>query len=170
MIGLFQERELQELSLESIHVLKNYQQAFDLSGIAKIEKDYYVVSDNQFSKQLYQIQLGPSSFHISDSISLQYDPVSDIEAIDYCENRNVFFTNEVNNHVYIFADGQNKMVFDSNKLNNHLELDWGTNKGLEGIAVDCENQILYLAKEREPRFILAYDLRSDEIIRYGPKG
>jgi uncharacterized protein YjiK len=162
--GLFHELGLKELTLESIHVLKNYNQAFDLSGIAKIEQDYYVVSDNQFSKQLYQIQLSPSSFHISDSISLQYDAVSDIEAIDYCEDRSVFFTNEVNNHVYLFADGQNKKVFDSSQLTKYLALDWGTNKGLEGIAVDCKNQILYLAKERDPRFILAYDLRSDEII------
>ena len=167
--GLLQEHGLKELDLESIHVLENYQQAFDLSGIAKIEQDYYVVSDNQFSKQLYQIQLRPSNFHISDSISLQYEPVSDIEAIDYCEDRSVFFTNEVNNHVYLFADGQNKKVFDSSQLNKHLALDWGTNKGLEGIAVDCENLILYLAKEREPRFILAYDLRSNEIISMAQK-
>lgn len=162
--NFYQEHALEELTLKSIHVLEDYQQAFDLSGIAKIERDYYVVSDNQFSKQLYQIQLDQSSFHIADSISLEYDAVSDIEAIDYCNNLEVFFTNEVNNHVYLFNDGHNKIIFDSNKLTKTLNLDWGTNKGIEGIAVDCENQILYLAKEREPRFIVAYDMESDEII------
>ena len=53
--GFSQELHPKELALESIHVLKNYQRSFDLSGIAKIEDGYYVVSDNQFSKQLYKI-------------------------------------------------------------------------------------------------------------------
>ena len=39
---------------------------------------------------------------------------------------------------------------------------WG-NRGLEGIAVDCTNEILYLAKERQPRRIFVIDLRSGKI-------
>ena len=165
--GFSQEVHPKELALESIHVLKNYQRSFDLSGIAKIEDDYYVVSDNQFNKQLYKIQLDGSSFQFSDSISLQYHQVSDIEAIDYCHNLSIFFTNEENNSAYLFTNGHNKLVFDSKKLSD--QTDWGSNKGLEGMAVDCENQILYLAKEREPRFIVAYNMNTDEITHVAQK-
>ncbi|MEZ4704574.1 MAG: SdiA-regulated domain-containing protein [Bdellovibrionota bacterium] len=55
----------------------------------------------------------------------------------------------------------------------------GKNDGFEGIAVDCDHQILYVAKERDPRFIIEFDLEKKTIkdvfdlpvsLRHGKKG
>ena len=164
LVGFFsflQTPDSEELELKSIHVLKGYNKIFDLSGIAQIKQNYYIVGDKQYTRQLYRVELKNQSFHILDSLSLEYNEKSDIEAVDYCENNSVYFTNELSNQAFQYSEGRLQVVFDSKQLNT---VDWGSNKGLEGIAVDCANQIIYLAKEREPRFILIYDLEKQEIL------
>lgn len=152
-----QTSDWEELELKSIHVLAGYNRIFDLSGISRVGHNYYVISDKEYHTWIYEINLEKQSFQIIDSVSLQYDQSADIEAIDYCEQFSWFFTNEKNNQAYISdLTGQSKLIFDFKQLGDPL--DWGTNKGLEGIAVDCTNKILYLAKEREPRFIISYDM------------
>ena len=163
LLGFTQSPDWNELQLKSIHVLEEYDHIFDLSGIARIGDDLFVVNDQSYSRRLYQIELAEKSFHLVDSISLQYDESSDIEGLDYCENFSVFFTNEKNNQAYVSdLKGGNKVIFDGNQLDSTL--DWGSNKGLEGIAVDCTRKRLYLAKEREPRFIVSYDIETKTIL------
>ncbi len=160
---LLQIFDLEELELESIHVLEGYDLVFDLSGITEIDQHYYVIGDKQHTRQLYQIQLDDHRFRISDSISLGYDQKSDMEGVDYCEKHSVYFTNEENNQAYVFTStGRYELLFDSKQLDTSL--DWGSNKGLEGIAVDCDNRVLYLAKEREPRFIISYDIEHRKVL------
>ena len=172
LTGLFnnpdfsQAPDWKELEFNSIHVLDGYDHVFDLSGISKVGKNYYVISDN--NTWLYQIKLDKNSFQIIDSVSLQYEQDADIEAIDYCENFSWFFTNEENNQAYVTdLKGHTRLIFDCKQLDT--KMDWGTNKGLEGIAVDCTNKILYLAKEREPRFIITYNLDKKEVIAISMK-
>jgi uncharacterized protein YjiK len=161
--GLCQTLNFQELELKSVHVLEKYDQIFDLSGIAKVGHKYYVISDKAHNTSLYQINLHKKSFQITDSISLQYDQNADIEAIDYCENFSWFFTNEQTNQAYVSdLKGHNKLLFDCKQLNSTF--DWGSNKGLEGIAVDCTNKMLYLAKEREPRFVISFDMDRNTVV------
>lgn len=40
----------------------------------------------------------------------------------------------------------------------------GENAGFEGVAVDCEKKIMYLAKERQPRFLLKIDMKKWKIL------
>jgi uncharacterized protein YjiK len=43
------------------------------------------------------------------------------------------------------------------------------NAGFEGIAVNCDDQLLYLAKEREPRLLITVNLKSGDLISYSSK-
>lgn len=154
---------IQELEFLSIHVLTDYPQNFDLSGITNIEGDYWVVDDREWNDNAYKIALGSDYFYFVDSVSLGIDYKSDIEGIDYCPELGIIFTEEEYNRTYISASsGNSKMVFNKGQLPNHQR--WGKNKGLEGIAVDCQNNIIYLAKERQPRFIIIYDMDNEQVI------
>ncbi|MCO4754472.1 MAG: SdiA-regulated domain-containing protein, partial [Bacteriovoracaceae bacterium] len=42
-----------------------------------------------------------------------------------------------------------------------------SNAGLEGIAIDCENQTLYLAQERSPRAIVVVNLNTLKVEKIG---
>ena len=41
----------------------------------------------------------------------------------------------------------------------------GANAGLEGIAVDCKKQHLFVAKERDPRRLYKFDLKTNKLIK-----
>ena len=62
---------------------------------------------------------------------------------------------------YSETEGERQVIFDKRQLD--FDVNWGTNKGFEGIAVDCKNMVAYIAKERDPRFIISYDLNKKEI-------
>jgi len=38
-----------------------------------------------------------------------------------------------------------------------------TNAGFEGVSVDCKNQVLYIAQERDPRAIIQVDLKTNKV-------
>ena len=156
-----QEKSFQELELISLHVLEEYPGEFDLSGIVNIDDSLYVVNDKYWSQYFYKIQLEGNTFKVTDSLGLGIDHASDIEAIDYCPDQGIFFSDEEYNTVYLLENGESEIIFSKDQLGPNQN--WGTNKGLEGLAVDCENQILYLAKERQPRFIISFDLKSKSI-------
>ena len=156
-----QETRFQELELISLHVLEEYPGAFDLSGIVNIDNNLYVVNDKYWSQYFYQIHFEGNTFKVMDSLALGIDHASDIEAIDYCPNQGIFFSDEEFNTVYLLENGASKIIFSKERLDP--DQNWGTNKGLEGLAVDCENQILYLAKERQPRFVISFDLKLNSI-------
>lgn len=158
----FQVPVLKELEFLSIHVLTDYPQSFDLSGITNIEGDYWVVDDKEWNDNTYKIALGAGNFYFVDSVSLGIDYKSDIEGIDYCAELGIFFTDEEYDRIYLSTGSANsEMVFNKGQLPNQR---WTKNKGLEGVAVDCQNRILYLAKEREPRFIVKYDIENEQVI------
>lgn len=156
-----QKSDLKELELLHIHVLTGYPHHFDLSGITKAEDDLWVVNDKPWGPNAYKINLDSGRFFITDSISLGKNKKPDIEAIDYCPELGIIYSDEVTNQVFSVAS-ESKLIFDKAKVKTMGS--WGNNKGLEGVAVDCNNMVLYLAKEREPRFIITYDLKSDEVV------
>lgn len=43
----------------------------------------------------------------------------------------------------------------------------GPNAGFEGVAVDCAGKVLYVAKERDPRRLLAFSLPDGKLLREG---
>ncbi len=155
--------KVEELEFAAIHVLADYPHTFDLSGIVKTKDKCYLISDKSWSHYAYEFRAEGDYFYLIDSVDLGINPKSDIESVDYCEGLGIFYTDEEANVAYYSnIEGKSQVIFNKNQLTN--ELNWGTNKGLEGFAVDCENQIAYMAKERDPRFIITYDLKNQEII------
>ena len=155
--------DIVELEFNNIHVLTDYPHEFDLSGIVKTGDKCYVINDKRWSKYAYEFQADGHRFYLVDSVDLGADPKTDLESLDYCEGFGIFFTDEDENIAYYSShDGFSQVFFRKEQFDP--ELNWGSNKGLEGLAVDCENQVVYMAKEREPRFIISYDLKTSEII------
>lgn len=153
-------QEIEELEFTDIHVLDDYPHIFDLSGIVKTEKECYLINDK--SSYAYEFETDGNVFYLIDSVDLGVNSKADLESLDYCEGSGIFYTDEKSNIVYYSGtEGERQVVFDKNQLD--FDLNWGTNKGLEGIAVDCKNMVAYIAKERDPRFIITYDLKTKEI-------
>jgi len=151
----------EELKLIAIHQLTDYPRAFDLSGAVKVEDQLWIVNDNPGSIYAYKIELETSKFKVVDSVEISQLADPDIEGLDYCPETGLLFTDEMENKVYSIRSE----IFDKDQV--EISEGWGTNKGLEGIAMDCDNKILYLAKEREPRLIIRYDLEQAKVIGTG---
>jgi len=154
-------QEIEELEFAAIHVLVDYPHTFDLSGIVKTESECYLINDK--SQYAYEFETDGNIFYLIDSVDLGVRSRADLESLDYCEGSGIFYTDEKSNIAYYSeTEGERQVVFDKNQLD--FDLNWGTNKGLEGIAVDCKNMIAYIAKERDPRFIISYDLQNQKIL------
>lgn len=146
-----------ELELISMHTLEAYPYRFDFSGLTRYYDDYLVVADKTWNQYAYKIKIDSLHWYLTDSIQLGLSNNSDLEGIDFCQESGLYFIDEKFNRAYLMdASGKSHMIFNKGQLRDGLK--WGTNSGLEGVAVDCENNILYLAKERDPRFIVTFDL------------
>lgn len=153
-------QEIEELEFSAIHILSDYPHTFDLSGIVKTESECYLINDK--SRYAYEFETDGNKFYLIDSVDLGVSSKADLESLDYCEGSGIFYTDEKSNIAYYLGnDGERQVIFDKSQLD--FDVNWGTNKGLEGIAVDCKNKVAYIAKERDPRFIISYDLKKKEI-------
>ena len=86
----------------------------------------------------------------------------DLEGIASCDN-DYYLANEQTRHILkVNTNEMKKLEIDfSNifkKFGHPLE-EIETNAGFEGLAIDCENQILYIAQERQPRAIIVVDIK-----------
>ncbi len=138
-------------------------QRFDLSGIALFNNKVFVVADKKWNNRIYRVDTTFNEFTIEPIIPVCPDNKIDFEGIDVCGNQ-IYLIEEWYDNVY-------KLNPDSCNLEK-LEINWGDfgidrsswgNMGLEGLAVDCENNILYLAKERQPRRIFEINLETEKI-------
>ncbi len=152
---------MDELELLAIHKLVNYPREFDLSGAVAVDGNVWIANDNPGSVYAYKIKLQPSSFSVVDSVEISQLADPDIEGLDYCPETGILFTDEMQNKAYTIRSE----IFDKDLVK--LSEGWGSNKGLEGIAIDCDSKTLYLAKEREPRLIISYDLEQGKVTNIG---
>ena len=143
---------------------KDHKDKYDLSGLVADSKGtVYAISDKEKNNFVYSVdwkkaKLNPTiSFGITDKI--------DIEAIDVC-GEDFYLSNEKNNKFYIVRSGQptKRIDIDFSQVGIKSQLFSG-NQGFEGMAVDCENQILYAAKQHSPRFIVNIDLKTNKILK-----
>ena len=138
-------------------------QRFDLSGIASYNNKVFVVADKKWNNRIYRVDTTFNAFTIEPVIPVCPADKIDFEGIDVCGEQ-IYLIEEWYDNVY-------KLRPDSCNLEK-IELKWEDfdiyrsewgNKGLEGIAVDCDNEVLYLAKERQPRRLFEIDLKSGKI-------
>jgi len=155
------------LNLRSIYPIKQLETAennrFDLSGIVQYKDTVYVIADKAWNNHIYKIDTSSTSFTVSSAIKLCPEDKIDFEGIDVCKDK-FYLIEEWYNDVFeadLASCSLKKLAisWDEQKTNRTK---WG-NKGLEGIAYDCENKILYLAKERGARKIFKVDLNSNLI-------
>lgn len=127
---------------------------YEPSGVAIRDSSFLFVSDDLIDRQLYQLDLDTGK--VTNDLDLQVGlRVIDLEGLAYCKNIQTYFVaNERAREIWRIKDQKEIFTIDDADVQKG-----GANAGLEGVAVDCENQIGYAAKERQPRMIYAFDLK-----------
>jgi hypothetical protein len=153
-----------ELEFISMHQLINYDQRFDLSGIVNIDGRNYVIADKENDSIIYEIEFKGKDWFISNTIPFSIGTKLDLEGIDYCNNY-FYIINEENAGLYQISPGGNSKEINIKYAEaNEDPSKWKGNAGLEGIAIDCNNNRVYLVKERQDRYIMEVDLNTGDIL------
>ena len=157
---LWAQDRYEELELIEVSQMNNAQNnRFDLSGIAIPAGNYYVVADKGWNNYIYEIAHRDNSWEVINTLPLGLTEPIDLEGLDFC-NGSFYLINENGNKVYTLdANREMRSVFIHYSGKGIDPKTWKKNAGLEAIAVNCEDSILYLAKEREPRFLLEVDMK-----------
>jgi len=134
-----------------------------------VDDRLYVVADKEWNRYIYQVSLQERTFSITDTIGLNFEDDSefrlDIEGIAHC-NGTFYLINEKGNQVMLTdLAGSIKILYCDYTSINEDPTVWSKNAGYEGIAVDCQNSIIYLGKERDPRFLISMDLKTGAAIK-----
>ncbi len=139
-----------ELVLKKLVQLDSREGRFELSGIVKVEDHIYVISDNPWDRYLYEIGLTENSFSIIDQIELDpgsnLGPGPDFEGVDYCSGLFYLINENGNQLLSVNTQGAVKRLSIDYSSIDEDPFDWLVNAGYEGVALDCENEILYLAR------------------------
>jgi hypothetical protein len=136
---------------------------FDLSGIVSYKNKVLVIADKEWNKHIYVADTSLTGFEIRVFQELCIEREIDIEGIEYCNNK-FYLIDELNNQVYEAQSGSCQLKTLSIPWSSYgIDFSGWGNKGFEGIAIDCSNQVLYLAKEREERRIFSIDLKTMRI-------
>lgn len=168
-----------ELALSAIYFASSPQQ---ISGAALEEKKLLVVSDDdetlwQASEKDHTLTLKPylklntlkNFTDYLEGVKAAFQGVKikkwlDLEGISTCEG-DIYLINELPRDVLKVSQKARTLEKLPLELSGYPQLkDGGNNAGFEGITVDCENKIMYLAKEREPRQILVVDLKTMKLM------
>ncbi|OHX67729.1 SdiA-regulated domain-containing protein [Flammeovirga pacifica] len=159
-------QKIKELKLLEIKQLTNYKDRFDLSGISNYKNDFVVVGDKFENKFIYTVVQKENNFELISSYPLSIEGKLDLEGISVYDQK-AYLINEANNEVYVYDfDNHTTTMLPIDWSNLSLPKDeWLKNTGFEGVAVDHKSNLLYLAKERQPSFILVVDLLTNKIIK-----
>ncbi len=156
-----------KLHLKSVNSIKQLnssnEKRFDLSGMVMHKNAIYVIADKEWNNHIYKLDTSETTFSVQTIQDLRLKEKIDIEGIDILGD-DFCFIDEWDNEIYSvlqWASDVKKIVipWKENSINRSK---WG-NKGFEGLAVDNENDVLYLAKERQPRRIFKVDLKTKQI-------
>lgn len=137
---------------------------FDLSGLAMDSNGtVYAISDREKHDHIYKLDW--DSGRLTKYLKFGINETLDIEAIDICGD-SFYISNEKTDSIFMIRkDEPIQKIKISAKDTGVEKYFFNGNKGFEGMAIDCENQIMYLAKEREPRFLLTVDLKIKKILK-----
>lgn len=155
-----------ELELVEVSQMKaSHNSRFDLSGIVAVKNRYYVVADKSDNRFIYEVKFSKRSWTIVKQLPISISGKLDLEAIDACHRGCFYISNEYDNQTYkVNKKGGAELVPVDYAVAGINLKEWSTNTGLESLALDCKNKVLYLAKEREPRFIIKIDLLTGKIL------
>jgi hypothetical protein len=144
--------------------LPGHKDRFDLSGLAQhSDGSIYTISDKRKTNHIYKVDWNNDTL-VAD-LDFGIDENLDMEAIDICGDQ-FYLSNEANNKFYIVKKNEKTQKLELDFTGSDIKTDFmGGNKGYEGMAVDCANQIMYVTKEREDRYILTIDLKTKKVIK-----
>lgn len=162
---VWSQENITKLELISIsQLIQDDDRRFDLSGLECVDGKYYVIADKEWNNFIYEITFAQDNWFIASKISFSINEEElGMEALAYC-NGLFYMANEDNGLIY-----SKGFTGKAAKLNLNFQFSgvkpwtWG-NAGWEGLAIDCKQQIMYLAKERQPRMIYQLDMKSGEIL------
>lgn len=155
-----------ELELISMaQLVPSYGQRFDLSGMVVVKGVIYVVADKVENPYIYTMEWKGKYWHLTDSIPIRFSnnliterSIIDLEAIDYHEGF-FYIANEADHTVLkVNMEGQVEMFPIKYEKFGEETKNWMRNASYEGLAIDPKRNIMYLAKERDPRFFYEVDL------------
>lgn len=158
----------------------------EISGIARINGSIHIVSDGGDDTFLYKLHRKSYKLSFTKAVTLnQLKGFSDyeksfkkhkeikkkhrrfdMEGLALC-GEDLFVVNERVREVFVIRN-QKELIPLRIDFSGYKDLnEGGANAGFEGIAVDCANQILFVAKERDPRQLFKIDLKSLKVIKMG---
>ena len=142
--------------LDQLHGIK-----FDLSGIALHNDTIYVVADKPWNRYLYAVEFANDQFHVYHQSPIDTEITLDIEGVDYCGTF-AYVVNERGGEILAINQDEKVKVIDVSFDSETSPGTWG-NAGWEGVALNCEENILYVVKEREPRGVFEIDLKTGQV-------
>ncbi len=144
---------------------REHTQRFDLSGIVSDNGAIHVVADKHWNTYIYRISLSEKEWNIDHKFALDiHSDTTDFEGIDFCKDL-FYLIDERKNIAYtVNHKGQSQAIPLQLESYGETPTTWLKNTGWEGVAVDCDHETIYLAKERQPRFIIKASLRTGEVL------
>ncbi len=139
---------------------------FDLSGFGTYKGKKICIADKLWTTDIYYFDTTSNGEFLLSICAKGLDSTSskcDIEAVDTYNDRLVVSA-EIENQIYIQNDkGEFELLpADFTKVESDLSK-WGaSNAGIEGFAIDSQNNTIYFAKERDPRRLFSYDITKNE--------
>lgn len=159
----------------------------ELSGFVKWKGQLYAISDNSWDTWLYKVDFEKSQATITKSYDLEklegYWPYLlkskfwkqggrwfkaswDLEGAAACGDTLYLINEQVRNVIKVSDQKLERIDFDFEPIFKKFGkplAQISANAGFEGIAVDCENHIAYIAQERDPRGIIVADLKTTKV-------
>lgn len=174
-----------ELKFEKIYFNRD---KVEMSGLIKKGNDLLFIGDKLSNRSIYKIIFEKERFYYKDYINLSdlsgYKPYFtkalllkhggrilkspfDLEGLSFCGD-DFYLVNEQVRHLLKVSKNkfhQFKIDFETEfkKLKYPLEK-IATNAGFEGVAIDCKNEIAFIAQERSPRGIFKVDLKTQKVL------
>ena len=153
----------------------------ELSGAAIEDGQLLIVSDEPTDTAIfatpYPLKLSPPSGHKAARFALK--PLIELENLqDFRQSRldlegiaicpdTIYLANERAREIFAINRKTQKLSVVPLVFNHQAMAEGGPNAGFEGVACDCQGNILYLAKERDPRRLLAFSLPDGRLLKEG---
>ena len=165
--------DLQLLHPKSIYMLgvnecPESRNRFDISSLTGKGNRMYTIADKPDTRDIYYVDTLKGKFFINLAVKTSNITSEDldIEAVDVVDNRFII-ADEIHDLLYIQkGEGANEfeqLKIDFTVLGEDMAQWSGNNAGIEGMTVDNKNQLLYIAKERNPRRMFVYDLKTKQL-------
>jgi hypothetical protein len=156
----------------------------EMSGLTRWQGHFLTVSDNLSDHYLYKLEEnkkghnvlklknmyeldGFKTYFLKKAASFKF-PL-DLEGIYSC-GKKLYLANERARSIFTIEDNKvTEIEIDMPKLFKQFKINYydiSSNAGLEGVAVDCKNNILFMAQERQPRGIFVFNLETKKAIRF----